>query len=79
MESRYGKYTDASLAKPLSACQDMNESIPEDDDHNIQYPLYYEGTTSHDYEMACYVLGNKSVTIQELNAVYAQEDAENDD
>ena len=46
--------------------------------HNIQYPLYYDGTTSHDYDMACFLLGNKSVTIQEMNAVYSQEDAEND-
>jgi hypothetical protein len=38
---------------------DMNESLPEDDDHNIQYPLYYDGTNSHDYVMACFVLGNK--------------------
>jgi hypothetical protein len=29
--------------------------------------------------MACFVLGNNSVTIQEMNAVYSQEDAENDD
>jgi hypothetical protein len=63
----------------ISLNQDMNESIPEDDDHNMQYPLNYDGTTSHDYEMACFVLGNKSVTIQEMNAVYSQEDAENDD
>jgi hypothetical protein len=40
---------------------------------------YYNGTTSHDYKMACFVLGNKSVTIQEMNAVYSREDAENDD
>ncbi len=55
----------------ISLNQDMNESIPEDDDHNIQYPLYYDGTTSHDYEMACFVLSNKTVTIQEMNAVYS--------
>jgi hypothetical protein len=30
-------------------------------------------------KVACFVLGNKSVTIQEMNAVYSQEDAENDD
>jgi hypothetical protein len=63
----------------ISLNQDMNESIPEDDDHNIQYPLYYDDTTSHDYEMACFVIGNKSVTIEEMNAVYLQEDAKNDD
>jgi hypothetical protein len=63
----------------ISLNQDMNESIPEHDDHNIQNPLYYDGTTSHDYEMACFVIGNKSVTIEEMNAVYSQEDAENDD
>jgi hypothetical protein len=56
----------------------MNESIPEDDNHNIQYPLYYDGTTSHDYKMACFVIGNNFVTIQEMNAVYSQEDAEID-
>jgi hypothetical protein len=53
----------------ISLNQDMNESIPEDDD----------GTTSHDYEMTCFVIGNKSVTIQKMNAVYSQEEAENDD
>ncbi len=63
----------------ISFNQDMKESIPEDDDHNIQYPLYYDGTTSLDYKTACFVIGNKSVTIQEMNAVYSQEDAENDD
>jgi hypothetical protein len=57
----------------------MNESIPEDDDHNIQYPLYYDGTTSHDCKMAYFVLGNNSVTIQEMNAVYSHEYAKNDD
>ncbi len=42
--------------------------------------MYYDGTTNHDYEMACFVLDNKSVTIQEKNAVYSQQDdAENDD
>ena len=53
-------------------------NLSEDDDHNIQYPLYYDSSTSHDYELACFVIGNKSVTIQEMNAVYSQEDAEND-
>jgi hypothetical protein len=57
----------------------MNESIHEDDDHSIQYPLYHDGTTSHDYKIAYFDIGNKSVTIQEMNAVYSQEDAENDD
>jgi hypothetical protein len=54
----------------------MNASITEPDDHKMQYPLYYDGTTSHDYEMACFVLGNKSVTIQDMNAVYSREDEE---
>jgi hypothetical protein len=63
----------------LSLNQEMNESIPEPDDHNLKYPLYYDGTTSHDYKMACFVLGNKSVTIQDMNAVYSKDDAENED
>jgi hypothetical protein len=28
-ESRYGKYTDASLVKPLSACKEVMVVIPE--------------------------------------------------
>jgi hypothetical protein len=56
-----------------------NQDMPEDDHHNIQYPLYYDGTTSNDYKIAYFVIGNKSVTIQEMNAVYSQEDTENDD
>ncbi len=48
----------------------MNESIPDDNENVLPYPLYYVGTTSRDYQMACFVLGNNSVTIQEMHAIF---------
>ena len=57
----------------------MNESIPDDNENVLPYPLYYVGTTSHDYQMAWFVLGNNSVTIQEMHAVFSQDDADNED
>ena len=48
----------------------MNESIPDDNENVPPYPLYHVGTTSRDYQMACFVLGNNSVTIQEMHAVF---------
>ena len=59
--------------------QDMNESIPDDNENVLPYPLYYVGTTSRDYQMACFVLGNNSVTIQEMHAVFSQDGADNED
>jgi hypothetical protein len=53
----------------------MNESIPDDNENVLPYPLYYVGTTSRDYQMACFVLGNNSVTIQEMHAVFSQDGA----
>ncbi len=52
--------------------QDMNDCIPEDNENVLPYPLYKEGTTSRDYQMACFVLDNNSVTIQEMHAVFYQ-------
>ncbi len=57
----------------------MYECIPDDNENVLPYPLYYVGTTSHDYQMACFVLGNNSVTIQEMHAVFSQDDADNED
>ncbi len=56
----------------------MNECIPEDNENVLPYP-YYEDTTSRDYQMACFVLGNNSVTIQEMHAVFSPDDADNED
>ena len=57
----------------------MYECIPDDNENVLPYPLYYVGTTSHDYQMACFVLGNNSVTIQEMHAVFLQDGADNED
>jgi hypothetical protein len=46
----------------------MNESIPDDNENVLPYPLDYVGTISRDYQMACFVLGKNSVTIQEMHA-----------
>ncbi len=59
--------------------QDMNKSIPDDNENVLPHPLYHIGTTSHDYQMACFVLGNNSVTIQEVLAVFSQDGADNED
>ncbi len=56
----------------------MNESIPDDNENVLPYPLYYVGTTSHGYQMACF-LGNNSVTIQEMHAVFSGDGADNED
>ncbi len=48
----------------------MNECIPDDNENVLPYPLYYVGTTSRDYQMACFIIGNNSVTIQEMHAVF---------
>jgi hypothetical protein len=57
----------------------MNESIPDDNENVLPYPLYYVGTTSRDYQMACFVLDNNSVTIQEPHAVFSRDGADNED
>ncbi len=40
---------------------------------------YYVGITSRDYQMACFVLGNNSVTIQEMHAIFSRDGADNED
>ncbi len=57
----------------------MNEFIPDDNENVLPYPLYYVGTTSRDYQMACFVLGNNSDTIQEMHAIFSQDGADNED
>jgi hypothetical protein len=57
----------------------MNECIPDDNENDLPYPLYYVGTTSRDYQMACFVLGNNFVTIQEMHAVFSRDGADNED
>ncbi len=57
----------------------MNESIPDDNENVLPHPLYYVDTTSHDYQMACFVLGNNSATIQEMHAVFSRAGADNED
>jgi hypothetical protein len=57
----------------------MNECIPDDNENVLPYPLYYVGTTSRDYQMASSVLGNNSVTIQEIHEVFPPDGADNED
>jgi hypothetical protein len=57
----------------------MNESLPDDNENVLPYPLYYVGTTGCDYQMACFVLGNNSVTIQEMHAIFSQDGADYED
>ncbi len=57
----------------------MNESIPDDNENILPCPLYHVGTTSHDYQMACFVLDNNSVTIQEMHAIFSRDGADNED
>ncbi len=57
----------------------MNECIPDDNENVLPYPLYYVGTTSRDYQMASFVLGNNSVTIQKMHAVLSPDGADNED
>ncbi len=57
----------------------MNESIPDDNENVPPYPLYYVGTTNHDYQMACFVLGNNYVTTQEMHAVFSRDGADKED
>jgi hypothetical protein len=57
----------------------MNECIPDDNENVLPYSLYYVGATSHDYQMACFVLGNNSVTIMEMHAVFSRDGVDNED
>jgi hypothetical protein len=57
----------------------MNEFIPDDNENVLPYPLYYVGTTSHDYQMASFVLGNNYVTIQKMHAVFPPNGKDNED
>ncbi len=57
----------------------MNKSIPDGNENVLPYPLYYVGTTSCYYQMACFVLGNDSVTIQEMHAIFSRDGADNED
>jgi hypothetical protein len=57
--------------------QELNECIPDDNQNFKAYPIYsYVGTTSHDYQMASFVLGKISVTIMKMHAVFPPDHAD---
>ncbi len=59
--------------------EDINECIPDENKNVLPHPLYYVGTTRHDYQMASFVLGKNSVTIQEMHAVFPPNCGDNKD
>jgi hypothetical protein len=51
----------------------LNQDIHDCSYDPQQYPLYYEGTTMFDYQMATMVLSRPVVTMQEMRHLYAKE------
>ena len=66
------------LLKTTNPMLDMLNQDIHDCSYNPQrYPLYYEGTTMFDYQMACKVLTSPVVTLQDMRNLYAIEHSNN--